>query len=40
MQVLKVKNKIKKQTHRHREQTDGGQRGGGLGGWVKKVKAL
>ena len=38
-----LKNEIKeptkqKQTHRHREQTDGHQMGGRLGGWVKKVK--
>ena len=28
------------QTQRHREQTDNCQRGGGLRGWVKKVKGL
>ena len=38
-----VKNNInkqtkQKQTHRYREQTDGCQRRGGLGHWVKKVK--
>ena len=29
-----------KETHRHREQTDSCQRGGVLGGWVKKVKGI
>ena len=29
-----------KHTHRYREQTDGCQRGGGLEGWMKKVKGL
>ena len=29
-----------KQTHRHREQTAGDQRGRGLRDWVKKVKGL
>ena len=29
-----------KQTHRYREQTDGFQRGGGLGDWEKKAKGL
>ena len=40
-----LKNKIKdegklKQTHRHREQADGCQRGGRSGDWVGKVKGL
>ena len=29
-----------KQTHRHREQTSGCQRGRGLEGWVRKEKGL
>ena len=29
-----------KQTHRYKEQTDGCQREGELGDWVKKVKGL
>ena len=29
-----------KQTHGYRNHTDGCQRGGGLGGWVKKMKHL
>ena len=37
----KVSEKIKlKQTHRHREQTYGCQRGGSLEDWVKKVRGL
>ena len=34
------KQMIQKQTHRYREQTDGWQRGGGLGSWMKKIKGL
>ena len=29
-----------KQTHQHRQQTAGCYMGGGLGGWVKKMKEL
>ena len=35
----KIKKQAKqKQTHRYREQTAGCQMGGGMEGWVKKVK--
>ena len=44
-QQLNLKNKLNEQTkvkqiHRYREQTDGGQRGGGIRGLVKKGEGI
>ena len=38
--MQKNKKAEQKQTHRYREHFDGCQRGGGLEGWMQKVKGL